>query len=239
MRFSLKSLLLVTAIVAGVLGFWCCLVEPAKFAARESLCDSNLYKIRHALLQYESRYGSLPAAATMGPDGTPAHSWRTQISPFLDGQGLDTAAFLAKYNFEEPWDSKNNAASAIPVKDCRYACPCGRWGLSNHTNYVVVVGHNTLFPKGKRRAIANLPKHSDPILVIEIAGEGILWTEPRDLQIEDLASSLEGKGPGPTLSQQRHNGIHYITASGRYGTLEQSVTADKIIQMCQAGTAVE
>ena len=67
-------------------------------------CKNNIKQIALALLMYEQAHGSFPPAYTADADGTPLHSWRVLILPYIEQQRL-----YDQYDFDEPWDGPNNS----------------------------------------------------------------------------------------------------------------------------------
>ena len=61
-----------------------------------------------AVANYHETFGSFPPAFVNGPDGTPWHSWRVLILPYLQQQKL-----YESYNFAEPWNGPNNRTLAV------------------------------------------------------------------------------------------------------------------------------
>jgi uncharacterized damage-inducible protein DinB len=62
------------------------------------------------------------------------------------------------------------------------------------TNYLAVVGDNTLWPGATRRTSAEVTDdHSTTIMLVENVGENIHWMEPRDLGADTM--SLEANNP--------------------------------------------
>src|SRR5688572_3129584 len=52
------------------------------------LCPNNIRNVRTALEEYaKQHHGKYPPASVPGPDGSPWHSWRTLILPYMGEQG--------------------------------------------------------------------------------------------------------------------------------------------------------
>jgi hypothetical protein len=85
------------------------------------------------------------------------------------------------YRFEEPWDGPNNRQLADRMPKLYAFSGSHRPGLTS-TNYLAVVGAETMWPGAqgrKRKEIEN--GSSETILIVENNGLGVHWMEPRDL----------------------------------------------------------
>jgi hypothetical protein len=230
-KYRLTILLVVFAISTSSFTVWAVFLKPAIDGAKDALCRANLFKLRHALFEYDGMHGTLPSAYVTGADGKPAHSWRALIMPYLDSLGIDAKAFNANYDFKQPWDASANATVIKPVRDSRFACPCGPECGTTYTSYVVLTGERTLFPGSRSRALSDIPKSQDPILIVEIDQSDNAWTEPRDLPLESIGT----KSPSNRVKLSRsHPGrIRYITASGKYGSLPTDTSLDEIRRLAE------
>lgn len=155
--------------------------QAAKEAARRAQCANNLKQIALALLSYQEEHGTFPPARVLGPDGTPWHSWRVLLLPYIGEQAL-----YAAYNFNEPWNGPANRRLAASVPWI-YVCPLSdTWRTrSGATSYFAVVGSKTAWPGTTARQMREISdaRHRT-ILATEAAGLGIPWMEPRDLDFE-------------------------------------------------------
>jgi prepilin-type processing-associated H-X9-DG protein len=66
--------------------------------------QNNLTQQGLAILNYEAREKSLPAAGTFSDDGRALHGWETQLLPFLEEENL-----YRKIDLRQPWDAAANA----------------------------------------------------------------------------------------------------------------------------------
>jgi hypothetical protein len=229
-KTSFKSTIIVVAIVAVVIcAVMAYLVNDAKHAVNQTLCISNLFKLKCALVEYDARHGSLPPAVMNGPGGQPAHSWRVLILPFLDSWEINGDLIYRSYDMTKPWNDPKNRVLFKPVKESRFACPCGSEVYTTRTSYVVIVGEDTLFPPGRTVSISDVPLSVDPILVLEITNSTIEWPEPRDLSIDDLATA--GDSDTIALTRPHAGAIRYITLQGQCGVLPADTSVNVIKQL--------
>jgi hypothetical protein len=189
----------------AILGLLCVVVLggillPALESARESNgrhgCVLNMRQLALALQSYELSNGRFPPAYIADKNGRPIHSWRVLILPYLDHDAL-----YRQYDFREPWDGPNNR-KLLTARPRVFACPSDeatRSPSSACTNYVAVVGANAAWSNGKpqRFAAPNLARNT--ILLAEVTGANIPWTDPRDLNI-DLPQEL----PDPVRASSKH-----------------------------------
>ena len=123
----------------GLLAFFVPAIREAREAPNRMGCSCNLKGIGLALHNYYAMEGCLPPAYLADEDGTPMHSWRTLILPYLDCKGVH-----AQYDFNQPWDSPHNrrvTAAPLPLNHGAemFSCPSVR-GRPGEANYVMIVG---------------------------------------------------------------------------------------------------
>jgi hypothetical protein len=202
----------------------------------QARCAANLTSLGVAMHQYHQKYGHLPPAFLLDANGRPAHSWRVILLEFLD------PTLFADYDFNEQWDGPHNSklATRIPAV---YACP-NRYRSENSvtTSYVVIVGPESAFPgeatlkfSEMRDATSGVPV----ILVGEAERMGILWSEPRDLRVDQMSFSKNDPSR-PSISSDDPGGAGLLFAEGNVrrvkptiheGTLKGMLSISKNIWM--------
>jgi hypothetical protein len=138
-----------------------------------------------AVANYESAEGHFPPAFVTGPDGRPWHSWRVLVLPYIEGDAIYKA-----YTFDEPWDGPHNKRLADRMP--KVFAFSGTELPATTTNYLAVVGTETMWPgaEGRKRAdITDDPSRT--ILVVENQGLGVHWMEPRDLDFGTMNFTLD------------------------------------------------
>lgn len=143
-------------------------VQAFREANRRMDCQDNLRRIVLAMLIYQRQHGTLPPAYTVDASGTPLHSWRVLLLPYLG----ETVLF-GKLRLDEPWDSPHNrrfhdAAPAI------YRCPSAVL-LPSQTSYSVIVRENSATLAGQGMSLDDLEMNL--ILVVE-RERPLDWMEP-------------------------------------------------------------
>jgi hypothetical protein len=163
-------------------------------------CADNLRQLAIAINTYESKHGSLPPAYQTNSKGQPWVSWRVLLLPELDQQAL-----YNRYHFDEPWNSPNNLAVAQDIPDV-FRCPAAVRGKEGITQYVAIVGPETMWPGATGRLREEVTDGtSDTILLIEWSESDIVWTEPRDIPIGKLLQVLH-PGSKKVSDEHRHAG---------------------------------
>lgn len=178
---------LLVAIVLGGSLVWA--VMSAREAARRCCCQCPLKTLILALHNYNATYRSFPPAYIADGEGRPMHSWRVLILPFL---GDDSRWLYDRYDFNEPWDGPHNK-ELLAARPNLFRCPSDPDADvpgSINTNYVAVVGAKAAWPGTGTRSFDDLsPTASETIMLAEVAGAGIPWTEPRDLNLDSPHAS--------------------------------------------------
>jgi len=220
-------------VIVSIVAITICLVFdiPHYFGHRGSKrvwCGERQKEITLALHNYHEFYGTFPPAYIAGEDGGPMHSWRVLLLPFLDQQ-----TFYDKYRFDEPWNSPHNLELAVPLDN--YNCPSQPGGPSSMTNYVAVIGERTCWPGDRGRLLEEIVDSlDDTILLVEVAESGILWTEPRDLHVQQMnpkVNAPHGQGPsshhtGGMMVSLANGAARFLSADVSQEHLEALLTVD-------------
>lgn len=182
-------------------------VNLARQAALHSSCSWPLGKLHLAMHSYHAVHGHFPPAYLTDKEGTPIHSWRVLVLPYMDEQELYDA-----YSFDEPWNGPNNIRLAHKMPKS-YHCP-SEPESDSMTNYVVIVGKDTAFPFDQPTSYEDFRDGRDnTILVAEIADSDILWSEPRDLAADTMSSTVNHESL-PSISSARRQGPR-VNTTGR------------------------
>lgn len=195
-------------------------VQAAREAARRAQCQNNLKQIGLAMHNYHGAYGVFPPAYVADENGKPMHSWRVLLLPFLE-----QAALYEQYDFDEPWNGPKNRRLSQTIVAV-YACP-SQGPPSTNTNYVVVVGPNTIFRDGQPARMLDITDGtSNTIMVIDAGNTGVNWLEPRDLDMNS-ALSVSGRHPGAVNVLMADGSVRALPTGPR-GTqnLQQLLTMD-------------
>ena len=147
--------------------------------------NPNLVAITKALLAFEAKQGTLPAACTHDADSKPLLSWRVGILPFL---GADAAKLHAEFRQGEPWDSPHNMAliKRMPAVFEGFAHRRG----DPMTPYQVFAGAGTAFDGPTGHATKDFPDGKLTVIVGE-SGRLVPWTKPQDIAF-DATTPIHG-----------------------------------------------
>ena len=212
---GLAILLTLGAVVAGLVKA----IRDAREAAHNCNCRGTLKQLGLALLCYHQANGCLPPAYLLDKEGKPAHSWRMLVRrswPEVD---------IPSYSFSEPWNGPHN--SHLPRGYSIFNCRSLRNEDSPVTDYVAVVGPNTLWPGSKSATLAKDGSDDDKILLIEVVNSDIPWMEPRDLTLEEALAVIQPKN-GVGIGSRHTDGIHYVTASDQVRTLDRNIDRESL-----------
>ena len=182
-------------------------------------CSNHLRAIAIALDNYHSAAGSFPPPQFIGPDGTAWHSWRVFLRPYFELHGLGGPSDDSPFVNDEPWNSPGWLAKGRMVYDrAAYTCPLHGSDKPNTTSYVAIVGPETAWPGGESVRIKDITDGSAfTILVVEIPGCDIYWTEPRDLDFDGLETALK-----------EHGSLRVLCVDGHVGTIHASIPRDQL-----------
>lgn len=200
---------------------------PALQQARETggsipphrYCMHNLHGIGLALYNYEEDHTVWPSQQS----GDPPHSWRVAILPYVDHLPL-----YDEYDFTATWDADvNRTVTTTPIR--YYMCPSmdqPERGQPMPTAYALLVGDHTAWTSGGLIDPEDiLDGASNSAIVAEACGLGIIWTEPRDIDLATtpIGINLPGDAPGHSpgiLSTYHAKGANVLMADGSVRSLE-------------------
>lgn len=148
--------------------------------ATRNQCMNNMRQIGLAFHNYHDTFNTFPPAYIADEEGRPRTSWRTMILPFLEQQPL-----YAQYDFNVAWDDPRNMhLSSISVAP--FQCPDAQC-QPGETNYMVIVGPSTVFDGDKACKFRDIiDGSSNTILVVEVVGTGVKWSEPVDIDVSKV-----------------------------------------------------
>jgi hypothetical protein len=175
------TLLVVVGCSFGLLAFGRA-VRDAREAARRAQCLCNYCQILLALHTYHEQFNVFPPAYVTDANGTPVHSWRVLILPFMEHSTL-----YNQYDFSEPWDGPNNIKLLDRMPNT-FACPSRFSSTTNLTSYVAVVGPGTLFPGSGSVKLADIADGTaNTLAVVEVDKVKVPWTAPSDLDVRTMS----------------------------------------------------
>ncbi len=138
-----------------------------------------------AVANYHDQHKHYPLPYLTDARGEPAHSWRVLLLPYIEQRALHE-----QYDFTTRWDTAANRALASGMPRQYAFHDTYQPGLTI-TNYLAVVGPETVWPGQKKLAAADVTDGlSTTILIVENLGADIPWLEPRDLTLATMSLRL-------------------------------------------------
>lgn len=211
------------AVTAGMIALFAVLAQPVlEFSRANSYrrqCAANLRKIGAALQAYETQHGALPPAYVEDKDGNRLHSWRVLILPFL---GPDEKSLAGQYDYRQPWNSDKNMKVAGKMPSV-FRCPADDLAeADDETSYLVIEGKQTAFPGSTPVSRSQITDGAqNTIFVVEAAGTGITWTEPRDLSESGLTYQV-----GVDVGGSHRRGANVLLGTGEVRFLQDALDSE-------------
>jgi hypothetical protein len=106
------------------------------------VAESRLTRIGNAIHKYLGTLGYFPPSIVRGPDGTPWHSWRVLILPYL---GEDEHKLFQEYDLSKPWNDEHNLKLVQKMPDV-YRDPTIQPGRVTYAHFAVATDVGTVFP---------------------------------------------------------------------------------------------
>jgi hypothetical protein len=218
-------------------------IRHARRSTQQMGCRNNLSFIGLALQHYHDTFQALPPAITYADDGSPMHSWRVRIVPFLVQNPLGDF-----YDFQEAWNGPANGLLADEVPDFwggkfgvmlldadyfMYRCPSAPHSQNRmYTNYVMLIDDRAGKPNGPPNRPGSTPLSLDPksaVIVIEIADSDIHWMEPRDVLLSELSMKINDRSKRSLSSY--HGGACVVHADGSVELLDDATTEERLREL--------
>ncbi len=191
-QFTLTKLVLFltfTCILTSVGVVFARALRNARRQALATAAQGPLNQLVLALHNYHDHYRMFPPSFLADSRGTPQHSWRVLILPYIDQRALYNA-----YDFSEPWNGPNNSkllnqmprvfGSPTEPRSDRFA------------NIVAISGPGSAFPGNSSTRLSDFTDGAaNSLLLTEITDSNLPWLEPRDIDTQRL-TRLQGD-PSP------------------------------------------
>jgi hypothetical protein len=172
-----------------------------------------------AVANYHDLHGAFPPPYLADAEGRPMHSWRILLLPYLDQKELYDA-----YDFSEPWDVPNNRRLAERMPRIYALHGLERPG-NTQTNYLAVVGEETVWPAGGGVTYKGITDgSSNTIHFVENLSGGVHWMEPRDLAFDTMGFTL---GATDGISS-RYEDPAVVFADGQVRRLKPAITPETL-----------
>lgn len=220
------SLVALVAIVMLIIRYGGQSMQTLQANRMRGLCIQNIETIADAMRAYAKDYGTFPPPARLAPDGTPLHSWRVLLLPYLNQREL-----YDKFRLDEPWSSQNNQALVFDMPDV-YRSPGAIQVTGAESHYSMIVGVGTLFPASGPLGPTNaVDGWEQTLLLVEVATPTALsnqWTDPGELDIARLSnaniSPIGGNHDGGAVVATVDGRGHFLRDSIEPSVLQALVT---------------
>lgn len=206
-------------------------VQSTREAARRSMCSGHLKQLAVALHNYHDTFNTLPTSVVLDEAGTPQHSWRVAILPYIE-----QAPVYAQYDREHSWDSAENepmSAYRIPA----YSCPSDHEPPGVETSYLALVGPDLGFEEGRYIPFRDFTDGlSNTILLVEAKQSGVRWYEPQDLTLDQFVAGVTAGTLGP-----HPGGVNVLFADGTVRFIRQGTPPEilRALATRNGGEAIE
>ncbi|WP_168564288.1 DUF1559 family PulG-like putative transporter [Crateriforma spongiae] len=216
------------AMLVAVVRFGGGAVSTIQTAQSRAVSTSNLKQIAKALNAYADDYGRYPPAYTVGPSGTPLHSWRVLILPYLGEKERYESIQL-----DLPWDNAANQQWTNLVPDV-YSHPRNE-GLSGTTPYQVLLGPRTIFAPGQSKSPKEISDgRASTLLVVEVQPDAFTrsWMQPTDLDFRrqwnqgygGMSDEIRGMHSGSILVATANGQVHQLDLQTPVTTIQAMIT---------------
>jgi hypothetical protein len=206
-------------------------VDRAREAANSNSCANKLRQMGVALHNYLDKHGTFPPAFICDESGKPVNSWRTRVMPDLSYNfppGTRDNPHPPEYDYSQPWNGPHNIS--MHLDQCWYdgfQCPSNNDLARMTTDYVAVVGPNTMWPGCEPLKPAADGSDKDKILVIEVSDSDVPWIEPRDLTLDEALDSMHTT-KGMRIGSHDPGGPHYLTVAGEVRQLDPNIDRESL-----------
>lgn len=240
-RFSLRTLFTAILVLCVLLASMVAATRTIRRANQTRQCSGNIKALAMALLCYRQHHKTFPPAITYSQDGTPMHSWRVLVHPWVEQMN-----FTERYDLSEPWNGTRNRLLCDETPDTfmdsrnipfravyhPYFCRCpsapntqSQWV----TNYVMLIDDQPGKTNGPPNRPGSAPPSAAPdsaVILIEIAKSDIQWTEPRDVLLSELSMKINDRSKLSLSSY--HGGACIAHADGSVEVLDEATTEERL-----------
>lgn len=222
---SLKVIVGTWSCVGPVLFIWVSGHVYPRSAAHASHCRNQMKLVGIAAHNYsEIQNGQFFVSQIPASNGV-LRTWRVELLPLLDSPQL-----RKRYVDEAAWDSTINAPVATELRN-PYRCPAEVEPADHQgrikSAYLAVTGTRSFFADNGqgRRWSETRDFAASTAMIVEACGQNVIWTEPRDLDIDtvpvgvNLPSAVLGRSEG-TFSATHPGGPGVLMVDGSVQTLD-------------------
>lgn len=217
----------VGCLVVGVVGVLvvAALIPPIR-VARQAVQRASCIMVQKCVGLAAHNYGTvferLPAAYCPDQFLETHYSWRIALLPYMEENEIYNS-----YKRQEPWDSPNNIKVAGPTPHMKgywaYHCPGDGNRQPRETDFLMPVGPGAISEGTKGRRFKEVTDGlSHTIFSGESCSSGIIWTEPRDLDIEQMSFQINDNSR-PSIRSVHPGLANVLLADGSVKTLSEKI----------------
>ncbi len=143
----------------------------------------NLKQLAFAIHNYHEEHGHFPPPYVADDNGKPLYSWRVLLLPYLEQQ----QPVAAQFHYDEPWDSLHNQQFLGNLSVFESG-----WKSTGEAHFLAIVAAGTIWDPSGTVSSADVTDGLDKtLLLMEIPSQGIHWSEPRDLSLDEALALLQ------------------------------------------------
>jgi Protein of unknown function (DUF1559) len=184
---------------------------PQGLPADRMRSANNLKQLMLAIHSYHDVHGRFPTDIR-DKDGKPLLSWRVQILPYVEQEGL-----YRQFKLDEPWDGPNNKKLMTQMPKV-FRSPRQAETLKDQTTYLAPLGPGFMWDDPKGVKISQITDGtSNTIALVEADDDrAVVWTRPGDVTI-DSTDPLTG------LLGHYAEGFHAAIADGSVRFIKKTI----------------
>lgn len=172
-----------------------------------TMCQNHLKQLGLGVQCYADVHRSYPNPIAY-PGQSVNVSWRVRITPFIEESEIGE-----QYDMSQVWNAPDNAPFGklhIPAFDCPMVeDPYDSKGYCK-TSYSIPLGKGTFFGDGKQ--IRKLDEDATPLsltlMIVEANGQNIIWSEPREVNVDRVPIGINLAGSRPGWSDGLMSSLH-------------------------------
>ncbi len=212
-------------------------------------CET-LKQLGHSTLNYKDYFQHLPPPVVLDEGGSPKHSWRVLLLPFVEAN-----AFYASYETDVAWDEPANAdladGSRRHPESSKFQNPTEvRRVYQPHLNDLSLDDFTTDFlmvvdgdePLTSKTGVGLRPdgggwrapdrRNPDELIIVQVRKSGVHWMEPRDIVLTSPAPDW-----GVSFDEIKPEVIGSVLVSGEHFTCSDREATLKLIAARRSKTS--
>ncbi len=209
-------------------------IEAGHHRATRMVCPTNLKQIALGLHHYRDVYRKLTRPYVADSAGKPIHSWRVMLLPFVEQQALHE-----QYDMHSAWNSRANSM-LVSLRPPLYHCSRAKNESHGDTQYFAIVGAETMWPGDRSVDFMDISDGaSNTLAIVESHGLGVTWTEPRDLDFDQVPWRINTDPASSGISSPHPGGASVALLDGSVRFLSETTDEQILKAMATANGGEE